>query len=84
MKKIRVKYTAHASKNNICQMQADFQVSDETASALRIISLPTKRVDISGTGSCFNLKTALYWNARLADCFFDMDDSILSIKEVKR
>lgn len=84
MKKLRVRYTVHKSKNDSQQMETNFIASDETAKNLLLMATPVKKTDILGSTSQFNLKTALYWNARLADCFFDMDDSVLSIKEVKK
>lgn len=83
-KKIRVQYTVHDKNRNIVKQQTDFCVSDETKNELLMTVVPETREKFSMTGSGFNLKTALYWNARLMDCFFDLDDSILSIKEVKR
>lgn len=84
MKKIRVQYTVHDEKRNIVKQQTDFQVSEETKNELLMAVVPATREKFSPSGSGFNLKTTLYWNARLMNCFFDLDDSILSIKEVKR
>lgn len=83
-KKIRVQYTVHDEKRNVVKRQTDFQVSEEAKNELLMAIVPATREKFSPSGSGFNLKTALYWNARLMNCFFDLDDSILSIKEVKR
>lgn len=66
-KKIRVQYTVHDKNRNIVKQQTDFCVSDETKNELLMAVVPETREKFSMTGSGFNLKTALYWNARLMD-----------------
>lgn len=79
-KKIRVWYTVHTSAHNVEKMSTVFTVSDVTAAELAMMTTPAERSTFPG----FNLKTAIYWTTRLMDYFFDPDDQILSIKEVKK
>lgn len=79
-KKIRVRYTAHTSAHDIEKFSVDFTVSDITAEEILMMVTPVER----DTCHELNLKTAIYWIARLRDCFFDLNDQILSVKEVKK
>ncbi len=83
-KKIRVRYTAHDKNQKVTEQQADFWVSDEVAASLMAVPLPKTREEFPPNESCFNLKMALYWSSRLIDRFFDMNDSVQSIRELSK
>lgn len=80
MRKIKVTYTVHADRLTVEKETTVLEVAETAVPDLLLVRTPVTQKDLT----CFNLKMALYWVTRLTGRYFEPDDQILHIREVRR